>query len=66
MAGDQNKKPFPSSLSQLPLIDSNILQQNDLSITKDLLFHSEKLKDDINNALLMSLTEFIQTMERFK
>ena len=28
------------------LIDSNILQQNDLSITKDLLFSSEKLKDD--------------------
>ena len=28
------------------LIDSNILQQSDLSATKDLLFGSEKLKDD--------------------
>ena len=48
------------------LIDSNILQQNDLSITKDLLFGSEKLKGDKNNALLVSNTEFIQSTERFR
>ena len=39
-------------------IDSNILQQNDLSITKDLFFGSEKLKDDRNNPLLMPTIEF--------
>ena len=50
---------------KINLIDSNILQQSDLSITKDLLFGSEKLKDDKNNALLTSTTEFIQFMERF-
>ena len=47
-------------------IDSNILQQSDLSITKDLLFCSEKLKDDKNNALLTSTIEFSQSTERFK
>ena len=31
---------------KINLIDSNIVQQNDLSITKYLLFGSEKLKDD--------------------
>ena len=41
------------------LIDANILQQNDLSITKDLLSGSEKLKDDKINALLTSMIEFI-------
>ena len=51
---------------KINLIDSNILQQSDLSITKDLLFGSEKLKDDKNNALLTSMTEFIQFTERFK
>ena len=40
------------SIEKIDLIDSNILQQNDL--TKDLLFRSEKLKDDKNNALLTS------------
>ena len=48
------------------LIDSSISQQNDLSITKDLLFGSEKLKYDKNNVLLMTAIEFIQSMERFK
>ena len=48
------------------LIDFNILQQNDLFITNDLLFGSEKLKDDKNNALLTSTIEFIQSTERFK
>ena len=51
---------------KINLIDSNILQQSDLSITNDLLFGSEKLKDDKNNALLTSTTEFIQSKERFK
>ena len=51
---------------KINLIDFNILQQSDLSITKDLLFGSEKLKDDKNNALLTSMIEFIQSMERFK
>ena len=37
---------------KINLIDSNILQQNDLSVTEDLLFGSGKLKDDKNNALL--------------
>ena len=46
---------------RINLIDSNILQQNDLPITKDLLFGSEKLEDDKNNALLMSKIEFIQS-----
>ena len=50
---------------KINLIDSNILQQNDLSITKDLL-GSEKLKDDKNNALLTSTTEFMRSTERFK
>ena len=40
-------------------IDSNILQQSDLSITSDLLFGSENLKDDKNNASLTSTVEFI-------
>ena len=48
------------------LNDSNILQQSDLSITNDLLFGCEKLKDYRNNALLTSTTEFIQSTERFK
>ena len=48
------------------VIDSNILQQSDLSITNDSLFGSEKLKDDKNNALLTSAIEFIQSTERFK
>ena len=48
------------------LIDSNILQQNDLCITKDLLFGSEKLKDDKNNTLLMSAIEFMQSTKIFK
>ena len=51
---------------KINLIDSNILQQSDLSITNDLLFGSEKLKDDKNNALLTSTTESIQSTERFK
>ena len=48
------------------LIDSNILQQSDLSITKDLLFGSEKLKGYKKSALLTSAIEFIQSTERFK
>ena len=36
----------------IKLIDSNIFQQGDSSLSKDLLFGSEKLKDDENNALL--------------
>ena len=55
-----------SFFGKINIIDSNILQQNDLSITKDLLFGSEKLKDDKNNALLTSTIEFIQSTERFK
>ena len=51
---------------KINVIDSNILEQSDLSITNDLLFGSEKLKDDKNTALLTSTTEFIQSMERFK
>ena len=51
---------------KINLNDSNILQQSDLSITNDLLFGSEKLKDDKNNALLTSTIEFIQSTERFK
>ena len=51
---------------KINLIDSNVLQQNDLSITKDLLFGFEKLKDGKNNASLTSKVEFIQLMERFK
>ena len=48
------------------LIDSNILQQNDLSKTKDLLFGSEKLEDGKNSALLMYTIKFIKSTERFK
>ena len=51
---------------KINLIDSNILQQSNLSITNDLLFGSEKLNNDKNNALLMSAIELIQSMERFK
>ena len=51
---------------KINLIDSNISKQNDLYITKDLLFGSEKLKDDKSNAILMSTIEFIQSTEKFK
>ena len=51
---------------KINLIDSSILQQNDLSKTKDLPFSGEKLKDDKNNMLLRSMIEFIQSTERFK
>ena len=51
---------------KMKIIDSKILQQNNLSISKDFLFGSEKLKDDKSNASLTSTTEFIQTTERFK
>ena len=51
---------------KINLIDSNILQQSDLSITKDLLFGSEKLKDDKSNALLTPTIEFIQSKKRLK
>ena len=51
---------------KINLIDSNILQQSDSSLTKDLLFGSEKLKDDENNAILTSTVEFIQSTEKFK
>ena len=57
------KKVF---FKKINFIESNILQQNDLSITKDLLFNSEKLKVDKSNALLISTIEFIQSTERFK
>ena len=36
---------------KINLIDSNILQQNNLSITEDFLFGSEKLNNFKNNAL---------------
>ena len=51
---------------KINVIDSNISNQNDWSITKHLLFSSEKLKDDKNNALFSSTTEFIQSTQRFK
>ena len=71
----RNNELFPSSLSfflycnyrcareiffeKINLIDANILQQNDLSITKDLLSRSKKLKNDKINALSTSTIEFI-------
>ena len=55
-----------SFFEKINLIDSSILQQNDLSITKDLLFKNEKLKDDKNNAILTSAIDFIQFTERSK
>ena len=58
--------PRKTFFGKINLIDFNILQQSDLSITNDLLFGSEKLKDDKNNALLTSTIEFIQSTERFK
>ena len=51
---------------KINLIDSNILQQDDLSITKDLFSGSEKLKVDKYNALSTSTIEFILSTERFK
>ena len=36
----------------IKLIDSNIFQQGNSSLSKDLLFGSEKLKDNENKALL--------------
>ena len=70
-SGDRNIKSFLSSLSRLffekiNLIGSNILQQNDLSTTKNLIFGYEKLKGDKNNALLTPKIELIQSTERFK
>ena len=67
-----------SSLSQSPLyktnifwrkknlIKSNILQQDDWSITEDLHFDNEEVKDDKSNPLLTSIIEFIQRTERFQ
>ena len=55
-----------SFFEKINLIDSSILQQNDLSITKDLLFKNEKLKDDKNNVILTSTIDFIQFTERSK
>ena len=63
---ETTRKARKAFFENIFLIDSNILQQNDLSITKDLLFGSEKLKDDKNNTLLTSTTEFIQPTQRFK
>ena len=51
---------------KINLIDSNILQQSNLPITNDLLFGCEKLNNNKNNTLLMSVIELIQSMERFK
>ena len=51
---------------KINLLDSNISQQSDLSMTNDLLYGNEKLKDDKNNALLTSTIELIQSTERFK
>ena len=48
------------------LIDSNILQQDDFYITKDLLFGNEELKDYNSNPLFTSTIEFIQSAKRFK
>ena len=48
------------------LIKSNILQQNDWSITEDLHFDNEEVKDDKSNPLLTSIIEFIQRTGRFK
>ena len=46
-----NRPVNRSFFEKFDLSDSEILQQNDLSITKDLLFGSEKLKDDKTNVL---------------
>ena len=51
---------------KINIINSNILQRSDSSITRDLLFGSEKLKYDKNNTLLTSMIEFIQSTEKFK
>ena len=51
---------------KINLSDSNILQQNDLSITKDLLFGDDKLRGDKKNALSTSRIEFLPSTERFK
>ena len=51
---------------KINLIDSNISQQSDLSMAKNLLFGSEKLKDKKNSAILTSTIKFIQSTERFK
>ena len=51
---------------KINLIDSNIFKQSDVSLTKDLLFGSEKLNDNKNKALLTSTIDFIQSTERFK
>ena len=47
---------------KINLIDFNILQQNYLPITKNLLFGCETLE---NNALLTPATEFIKSAEIF-
>ena len=51
---------------KINLIDFNISQQSDLSMAKNLLFGSEKLKDKKNSAILTSTIKFIQSTERFK
>ena len=46
-------------LKKINLVDSNILLQNDLAITKHSFVGSKKLIDDKNNGLLRSTIEFI-------
>ena len=58
---DMQEKHF---LKKINDIDSNTLQQNNLFIIKDLLFGSEKLKENKSNALLKSPIAFIQSTER--
>ena len=45
-------------------IDSNILQQYNLSVAKELFFGSEKLGSDKNKSLLVCIPDFVQSMER--
>ena len=61
-----NRAMTSNENSNDPWLQINILQQNDLSITKDLLSSSEKPKDDKNNTLLTSKIEFIQSPKRFR
>lgn len=47
-------KPFFEKINS---INSKILSQNEATITKDLLFGSEKLESDKNKSLLLSTQE---------
>ena len=57
---------FQGLFEKTNCINSNILSQNEVSITKDLLLGHKKLESDETKSLLLSTIVFIESTERFK